>query len=119
LVLLIALPATAQYRIMISTDFPPVGVVKGGERVPNTLKSDPDDMQSMVRFLQYAWYSYSEASSYDGPVTVVGEKASSCIVRIPEAAAGESLHLLLEVRDEGAPPFVAYRRMIVGVRPAK
>lgn len=36
-------------------DFHPIGVVKGGNDVPNTLKSDPDDMQSMVRFLLYAY----------------------------------------------------------------
>jgi hypothetical protein len=40
-------------RVVISTDFPPIGVVKGGN-VPNDQKSDPDDMQSMVRFLLYA-----------------------------------------------------------------
>ncbi|MBN1996246.1 DUF1593 domain-containing protein [candidate division KSB1 bacterium] len=40
-------------RVIMSSDFPPIGVVKGGN-VPNDQKSDPDDMQSMVRFLLYA-----------------------------------------------------------------
>lgn len=40
-------------RIVVTTDFPPIGVVKQGN-VPNDQKSDPDDMQSMVRFLLYA-----------------------------------------------------------------
>jgi hypothetical protein len=40
-------------RVVMSSDFPPIGVVKGGN-VPNDQKSDPDDMQSMVRFLLYA-----------------------------------------------------------------
>jgi len=40
-------------RVIMSSDFPPIGVVKSGD-VPNTMKSDPDDMQSMVRFLLYA-----------------------------------------------------------------
>ena len=40
-------------RVIMTTDFPPIGVVKGGN-VPDNLKSDPDDMQSMVRFLLYA-----------------------------------------------------------------
>ena len=40
-------------RVIMTTDFPPIGVVKSGD-VPNTMKSDPDDMQSMVRFLLYA-----------------------------------------------------------------
>ena len=40
-------------RIVVATDFPPIGVVKEGN-VPNDQKSDPDDMQSMVRFLLHA-----------------------------------------------------------------
>ena len=40
-------------RVIMMSDFPPIGVVKGGN-VPSTMKSDPDDMQSMVRFLLYA-----------------------------------------------------------------
>ena len=41
-------------RVIMTSDFPPIGVVKGGDGIPNTMKSDPDDMQSMVRFLLYA-----------------------------------------------------------------
>lgn len=41
-------------RVIMTTDFPPIGVVKEGDDVPNEMKSDPDDMQSMVRFLLYA-----------------------------------------------------------------
>jgi hypothetical protein len=40
-------------RVVMSSGFPPIGVVKGGN-APNDQKSDPDDMQSMVRFLLYA-----------------------------------------------------------------
>jgi hypothetical protein len=40
-------------RVVMTTDFPPIGVVKGGN-FPNDQKSDPDDMQSIVRFLLYA-----------------------------------------------------------------
>ncbi|MBN2269085.1 MAG: DUF1593 domain-containing protein [Sedimentisphaerales bacterium] len=46
-------PRHGGLRVIMSSDFPPIGVVKGGN-VPNTMKSDPDDMQSMVRFLLYA-----------------------------------------------------------------
>ena len=44
---------TTRLRVIMSSDFPPIGVVKEGN-VPNDQKSDPDDMQSMVRFLLYA-----------------------------------------------------------------
>ncbi len=42
-----------KFRVMMTSDFPPIGVVKSGD-VPLNQKSDPDDMQSMVRFLLYA-----------------------------------------------------------------
>ncbi|KAA5547260.1 DUF1593 domain-containing protein [Roseiconus nitratireducens] len=44
---------TKRLRVVVTTDFPPIGVVKESD-VPNDQKSDPDDMQSMVRFLLYA-----------------------------------------------------------------
>lgn len=50
---LAAEPNAKRHRVIMCSDFPPIGVVKGGN-VPNTMKSDPDDMQSMVRFLLYA-----------------------------------------------------------------
>ena len=46
-------PRRRRLRVIMSSDFPPIGVVKGGN-APNDRKSDPDDMQTMVRFLLYA-----------------------------------------------------------------
>ncbi|MBS0262891.1 MAG: DUF1593 domain-containing protein [Planctomycetes bacterium] len=40
-------------RVVVTTDFPPLNVVKAGH-VPPDQKSDPDDLQSLVRFLLYA-----------------------------------------------------------------
>lgn len=42
----------SQLRIVISTDFPPLDVCMSG--CPEDHTSDPDDIQSMVRFLLYA-----------------------------------------------------------------
>ena len=42
-------------RIVISSDFPPLDVIPGGlGQGPPEKRSDPDDVQSMVRFLTYA-----------------------------------------------------------------
>lgn len=42
-------------RAIISTDFPPLDVIPGGAgHGPPEKRSDPDDVQSMVRFLLYA-----------------------------------------------------------------
>ncbi len=44
----------AQPRVVVSTDFPPLGVIPGGaEFGPDHLRSDADDVQSMIRFLLY------------------------------------------------------------------
>jgi hypothetical protein len=50
-------PVPHRYRVLISTDFPPLDVipVRGARKGdPPEKCSDPDDVQSMVRFLLYA-----------------------------------------------------------------
>jgi hypothetical protein len=44
--------ASSQLRVVISTDFPPLDVCMTG--CPAERTSDPDDIQSMIRFLLYA-----------------------------------------------------------------
>lgn len=44
--------ASSQLRVVISTDFPPLDVCMSGCAADHT--SDPDDIQSMVRFLLYS-----------------------------------------------------------------
>jgi hypothetical protein len=45
----------AQPRVVVSSDFPPVDVIPGGAGFgPDHLRSDADDIQSMIRFLLYA-----------------------------------------------------------------
>jgi hypothetical protein len=57
LLLLLCLPVglAAQPRVVISSDFPPLDVIPGGlNQGPPEKRSDPDDVQSMVRLLLYA-----------------------------------------------------------------
>jgi len=47
--------ASLKPRVLIMSDFPPLDVIPGGAgRGPAEKRSDPDDVQSMVRFLVYA-----------------------------------------------------------------
>jgi len=47
--------AIAKPRVIILSDFPPLDVIPGGAgQGPAEKRSDPDDVQSMVRFLVYA-----------------------------------------------------------------
>jgi hypothetical protein len=46
---------TTRPRVVVLSDFPPLGVIPGGANFgPPELRSDPDDIQSMIRFLLYA-----------------------------------------------------------------
>lgn len=48
-------PAITKPRVIILSDFPPLDVIPGGaSHGPAEKRSDPDDVQSMVRFLVYA-----------------------------------------------------------------
>jgi len=44
----------SRLRVVVSTDFPPIGVCLPNQGCPADHTSDPDDMQSVVRFLLYA-----------------------------------------------------------------
>ena len=47
-------PAVARPRVVVLSDFPPLDVIPVGEgQGPPEKRSDPDDVQSMVRFLLY------------------------------------------------------------------
>ena len=72
---------------------------------------DPDDHS-----LAYTWSFYDEPSSYDGPVTIQRSSSSSATLEIPEDASDKTIHIVLEVRDNGTPMLYAYRRVIVNVQ---
>jgi hypothetical protein len=73
--------------------------------------SDPDDDG-----LIYNWFFYDEPSSYNGSVTIQNGDSASATVAIPGNAGGQSIHVVLEMRDGGSPSLYAYRRAIINVQ---
>jgi hypothetical protein len=65
----------------------------------------------------YSWFFYDEPSSYVGSVTIQNNSFSSVKVEIPKNAKGKSIHIILEIHDNGIPNLYAYRRMIINVQP--
>jgi hypothetical protein len=65
----------------------------------------------------YSWFFYDEPSSYVGSVTIQNNSFSSVKVEIPKDAKGKSIHIILEIHDNGIPNLYAYRRMIINVQP--
>ena len=73
--------------------------------------SDPDNNR-----LSYKWWQYREAGTYRGAVTLAGGDTLNATFTIPrDARPGDTIHLILEVEDSGAPPLTRYQRVIVTV----
>ena len=99
---------------------PKVGV-KGpldvGARAGSTVRleaiaSDPDRNTVKVN-----WWQYNDAGTYPGDVTFSDPVALTTTFRVPDdAKIGETIHVILEATDNGAPPLTRYQRVIVRVQ---
>jgi len=63
--------------------------------------------------LRLNWIYYREPGSYDGPVTIEDAQSDRCTVYVPPGAEGKTIHVILEVTDDGRPPLTRYRRVIL------
>ena len=87
-----------------------------GERVALSAagSSDPDG-----NGLSFRWFVYPEAGTYEGPVKLQDATSRDAVLDVPDTAAGKSLHVILEVTDDGTPPLTRYRRVVVEVRASR
>ncbi len=73
--------------------------------------SDPDGDA-----LAFKWWTIPEAGTYAGDVEIEDGHTSKPTILIPSDAAGMTVHLILEVSDNGIPSLTSYRRVIISVR---
>lgn len=69
--------------------------------------------------LTYRWSVYKEAGTYDGGVELRGADGPKLEFIAPDVGAPRTIHLILEVTDNGTPALTAYRRTIITVQPTK
>jgi hypothetical protein len=85
---------------------------KPGQKLKLSAKAsyDPDK-----NGLTYFWFVYKEAGRYTGDFTLPPDQSTAQEIDfiIPALKAGESLHIILQVKDDGVPALVSYRRVIV------
>ncbi|WP_410795897.1 hypothetical protein [Parvularcula sp. LCG005] len=59
---------------------------------------------------------YEAPSTYDGAVAISDQDRAVASLRIPNDASGKDLHIILELKDDGAPSLTTYRRAILKVK---
>ena len=72
--------------------------------------SDPDGNE-----LAYRWWFYADAGTYAGPVEFENDNTPEVTVHVPADAAGKTLHIILEVTDDGIPTLTTLNRAVLRV----
>jgi len=63
--------------------------------------------------LTYEWIHYREPGTYEGSVMLGNARSQTCTIRVPTNAVGKTIHILLQVTDDGDPSLTRYRRAIL------
>jgi hypothetical protein len=94
----------------------PALTVQSGARVTLDASSSRDEDGDK---LTYRWYVYEEPSTFDGAVELHGAHTSKVAFTATNVTDARTIHIILEVTDNGTPALTAYRRTIITVQPAK
>ena len=74
--------------------------------------SDPDGNS-----LTYEWMYYPEPGSYSGSFSLPENNSSTISFTAPSVSSTKTIHIILKVKDNGSPPLVSYKRIILTVNP--
>lgn len=73
---------------------------------------DPDHNELTVD-----WWQYRDAETYPGVVSVTNATALCTSVTVPQdAQSGQTIHLILQVTDNGTPALTSYQRVVITVK---
>jgi hypothetical protein len=66
--------------------------------------------------LSYKWWVYKEIGTYGKNVEIKSATSQKATITIPADAINKTIHVILEVTDNGEPPLKGYRRAIINVK---
>jgi hypothetical protein len=77
-----------------------------------TPSTDPDGDA-----LTYRWWVYEEVGTYPGVVDIASADSAVASLEAPRVSAPATVHVILEVQDDGSPRLTRYRRVEITVVP--
>ena len=87
--------------------------------VPLTMCSDPVIRRTEVNghgLMSDLYDDGGEGDSYEGSFEITSPDEARQIIKVPEDLTDKNIHLVLEVRDDGNPGLVSYRRIIISLK---
>jgi hypothetical protein len=75
--------------------------------------SDPDGNTVRTK-----WWVYREAGSFRGELALSSSEGDKTSLIAPAVKKPETIHVILQLEDEGAPRLFAYRRAVITVNPS-
>lgn len=101
----------ANHRPVANIEAIDITASPGEEVKVNATATDPDGDDVTFR-----WWNYKEAGTYPEAVPVQYAGTQSASITVPESAQpGQTIHLILEVQDNGAPRLKHYQRVVITV----
>jgi hypothetical protein len=73
---------------------------------------DPDGDE-----LSFHWWRYGEPGTYQGELTLLGADKPAAELRVPKVEQSRTVHIILEVTDQGEPELTSFRRIVVEFLP--
>lgn len=89
-------------------------VVRAGKTIKLSAPKASDPDQDL---LHYNWYFYPEEGSYPGTPPPLNAKGDMASFTAPKVSSPQTLHVILEVTDNGTPALTSYKRFVVTVKP--
>ncbi len=74
--------------------------------------SDPDGNKFKI-----SWYIYSEAGNYKGKCNLSSSTVEKVTLSVSDTKKTATVHVILQLQDNGTPNLFAYRRAIITIRP--
>jgi hypothetical protein len=104
--------ADANHEPMVSIEGPLVVMASPGQKVRlNGAVKDPDGHEVAVKWWQF------QVGTYPQKLEIVNSNSIRCEVLVPkDAVSGQSIHVVLEASDNGAPSLTRYQRVVIMIR---